>query len=198
MNVVEFHTWNSTARDIDRPDRVIFDLDPGEGLAWPLLKEAAILTQALLNELQLKAWLKTSGGKGLHVVVPLARRLGYEAVKDFSQALVQHLARTIPSRFVAKSGPANRVGKVFVDYLRNGHGQTTAAAFSARSRPGLGVSMPISWESLRELKSGAQWTIATAREYLSFEREDPWSQYWSTRQTLTNAMKALGAVTKGR
>jgi hypothetical protein len=90
-----------------------------------------------------KSWLKTSGGKGLHVVVPLAPKWDYDVVKDWSQAVVQHLARTAPSRFVAKSGGSNRIGKIFVDYLRNGHGQTTAAAFSARSRPGLGVSMPV-------------------------------------------------------
>ena len=196
MNVVEFHTWNSTTRNIDKPDRVIFDLDPGEGVQWATVKEAAMLTHALLDELGLKSWLKTSGGKGLHVVVPLASRLDYEAVKDFSQALVQHLAKTIPSRFVAKSGPSNRVGKIFVDYLRNGHAQTTAAAFSARARPGLGVSMPVSWEALPELKGGAQWTIATAREYLSFEEADPWSDYWSCKQTLTKASKALGLAAR--
>ena len=105
---------------------------------------------------------------------------------------MQHLAKTIPSRFVAKSGGGNRVGKIFVDYLRNGHGATTAAAFSARSRPGLGVSMPVSWEQLPALKSGAQWTIATAREYLSFEQADPWAGYWTTRQTLAAGMKTLG------
>lgn len=196
MNVVEFHTWNSTTRSIDKPDRVIFDLDPGEGVQWATVREAAMLTHALLDELGLKSWLKTSGGKGLHVVVPLASRLDYEAVKDFSQALVQHLAKTIPSRFVAKSGPSNRVGKIFVDYLRNGHAQTTAAAFSARARPGLGVSMPVSWEALPELKGGAQWTIATAREYLSFEEADPWSHYWSCKQTLTKASKALGLAAR--
>jgi bifunctional non-homologous end joining protein LigD len=196
MNVVEFHTWNSTTRNIDKPDRVIFDLDPGEGVQWATVKEAAMLTHALLDELGLKSWLKTSGGKGLHVVVPLASRLDYEVVKDFSQALVQHLAKTIPSRFVAKSGPSNRVGKIFVDYLRNGHAQTTAAAFSARARPGLGVSMPISWEALPELKGGAQWTIATAREYLSFEETDPWSKYWNCKQTLTKASKALGLAAR--
>jgi len=196
MNVVEFHTWNSTTRNIDKPDRVIFDLDPGEGVQWATVKEAAMLTHALLDELGLKSWLKTSGGKGLHVVVPLASRLDYEVVKNFSQALVQHLAKTIPSRFVAKSGPSNRVGKIFVDYLRNGHAQTTAAAFSARARPGLGVSMPISWEALPELKGGAQWTIATAREYLSFEETDPWSKYWNCKQTLTKASKALGLATR--
>ena len=138
------------------------------------------------------SWLKTSGGKGLHVVVPLAPRLGHEAVKGFSKAFVTHLARTVPSRFVARSGAANRRGKVFVDYLRNGHGQTTASAYSARARPGLGVSMPVSWEQLGSLKSGSQWTIATAREYLSFQRSDPWVGYWKSRQTLTAAIKRLG------
>jgi bifunctional non-homologous end joining protein LigD len=193
MNVVEFHTWNSLARNINKPDRVIFDLDPGEGVGWAQVKEAAVLTRTLLSELGLASWIKTSGGKGLHVVVPLAQRLDYEAVKAFSQAAVQHMARTIPSRFVAKSGGSNRVGKIFIDYLRNGHAQTTAAAFSARARPGLGVSMPISWEQLPELKSGAQWTIATAREYLSFEQEDPWAGYWKSRQGLAKAIGMLGA-----
>ncbi|MEO7055546.1 MAG: DNA ligase D, partial [Caldimonas sp.] len=154
MNTIEFHTWNSTARKIERPDRVIFELDPGEGVTWAHIQEAAILTRAMLTELGLECWLKTSGGKGLHVVAPLAPRLGYDVVKGFSQAVVQHLAKTIPQRFVARSGGANRVGRIFVDYLRNGHGQTTAAAFSARSRPGLGVSMPVSWEQLMQLKGG--------------------------------------------
>ena len=150
-------------------------------MTWAQVQEAALLTRTLLTELGLEGWLKTSGGKGLHVVVPLAPRLDYDTVKDFSQAVVQHLARTIPSRFVAKSGAANRVGKIFVDYLRNGYGATTAAAFSARARPGLGVSMPVSWEQLPALKSGAQWTIATAREYLSFQKSDPWADYWTCR-----------------
>jgi bifunctional non-homologous end joining protein LigD len=191
MNTVELHTWNSTTKRIDRPDRMIFDLDPGEGVSWAHVLEAAVLTRAMLTELELESWLKTSGGKGLHVVVPLAPRLGYDVVKRFSQAIVQHLAKTIPQRFVAKSGGANRVGRVYVDYLRNGKAQTTAAAFSARARPGLGVSMPVAWEQLMQLKSGAQWTIQTAREYLSFERADPWADYWTTKQTLVAGMKTL-------
>lgn len=192
MNVIELHTWNSTVKNINAPDRMVFDLDPGEGTGWTHVQEAAVLVRALLNQLGLEAWLKTSGGKGLHVVVPLTPRLDYETVKDFSEAVVQHLAKTIPSRFVAKSGPANRVGKLFVDYLRNGFGATTASAFSARARPGLGVSMPVSWDDLTKLKSGAHWTIATAREHLSFQSTDPWTGYWKKRQTLTAAMKTLG------
>lgn len=191
MNVVEFHTWNSTTQHIETPDRVIFDLDPGEGVKWKQVQEAALLTRALLEELDLQAWLKTSGGKGLHVVVPLAPRLDYKSVKSFSQAFVRHLAKTIPDRFSATSGAANRVGKIFVDYLRNGKAQTTAAAFSARARPGMGVSIPVSWEQLSDLKSGAQWTVQTAREYLSFQTRDPWEAYWSARQSLASAIKRL-------
>jgi bifunctional non-homologous end joining protein LigD len=199
MNVIELHTWNSTTKSIDKPDRVIFDLDPGEGVAWSHLQEAAVLTRTILTELGLESWLKTSGGKGLHVVVPLAPRFDYDDVKGFSKAVVEHLAKTIPSRFVAKSGAANRTGKIFVDYLRNGHGATTVAAFSARARPGLGVSMPVAWEQLPALKGGAQWTIATAREYLSFEKVDPWAGYATARQPLAAAMKRIGYLPeKGR
>ncbi len=192
MNTIEFHTWNAKSKRIDQPDRMIFDLDPGEGLSWSHVQEAAMLTRAILDELELVSFVKTSGGKGLHVVVPLTPKADWDTVKGFSQAIVQHLAKTIPDRFVAKSGPSNRVGKIFVDYIRNGLGATTATAFSARARPGLGVSIPITWDALPSIKSGAQWTVATARDHLSFEKVDPWADYGSTRQTLTAAMKRLG------
>ena len=192
MNVIEFHTWNSTVRKIDQPDRVIFDLDPGEGESWPRVQEAATLVRGLLQELGLQSWLKTSGGKGLHVVVPLTPRDDWDTVKTFAQAAVQHLAQVIPQRFSARMGAANRVGKTFVDYLRNNHGATTAAAFSARSRPGLGVSMPIAWDDLPALKRSDQWTVRTAREHLSFQTTDPWRDYWTCKQTLTKGLKALG------
>ncbi|WP_454735859.1 DNA ligase D [Cupriavidus necator] len=191
LNVVEFHTWNSTVSRLECPDRVVFDLDPGEGVPWQHIQEAALLVQTLLSELGLRAWLKTSGGKGLHLVVPLAPELDYDTVKDFSRAAVRHLARAIPQRFVAKSGAGNRIGKIFVDYLRNGIGHTTAAAFSARARPGMGVSMPISWEQLPQLKSADQWNVRNAREHLSFQATDPWNDFWSTLQDLTEAIERL-------
>jgi len=194
MNVIEFHTWNSVKQKVDKPDRMIFDLDPGEGVAFAQVREGAQLMRALLDELGLESWLKTSGGKGLHVVVPMSARLDYDTVKAFSQRIVQHLAQTIPQRFVAKSGPANRVGKIFVDYLRNGFNATTAAAFSARARPGLGVSMPIAWDELPQIGDGAHWTISDARDRLSFQKADPWAGYWTCRQTMTAAMKALADV----
>jgi bifunctional non-homologous end joining protein LigD len=191
MNVIEFHTWNAVERKIDKPDRVIFDLDPGEGVPWQHVQEAALLVRGMLTELQLESWLKTSGGKGLHVVVPLTPRAGWDEVKAFSEAVVQHMAKVIPQRFVAKSGAGNRVGRIFIDYLRNGHGATTAAAFSARSRPGLGVSMPIAWDDLGALKGSDQWTVRTAREHLSFQRTDPWTGYWVCKQTIAAGVKAL-------
>jgi bifunctional non-homologous end joining protein LigD len=192
MNVIEFHTWNALVKKIDQPDRVIFDLDPGEGERWERVQEAAALLRGLLQELGLECWLKTSGGKGLHVVVPLTPRDDWDTVKAFAQAAVQHLARVIPQRFTAKMGAANRVGKLFVDYLRNNHGATTAAAFSARSRPGLGVSMPIAWDDLAALKRSDQWSVRTAREHLSFETADPWKDYWTCKQTLAAGLKTLG------
>ena len=198
LNVIEFHTWNAKARRIDTPDRIIFDLDPGEQVPWERVQEAALLLRAFLRELGLEGWLKTSGGKGLHIVVPIATRYDWDTARDLSEAVVAQLARVVPDRFVAKSGAANRIGRIYVDYVRNAHGATTVAAYSARARPGLGVSMPVPWEMLESLKGGDQWTVATAREHLSFHRNDPWSDYWSARQSLASTMKLLKFNTKSR
>ncbi|OSZ75035.1 DNA ligase D [Hydrogenophaga sp. IBVHS1] len=191
MNVVEFHTWNARKDRIERPDRMTFDLDPGEGVAWAQVQEAAELVHVLLKELGLPAFLKTSGGKGLHVVVPIKRLHGWDAVKGFSQAVVQHLAQTIPERFVAKSGPRNRVGKIFADYLRNGRGATTVSAWSARSRPGLGISVPVAWSELSGLKSGAHWTVQTVDQRLR-KGNSPWEGYDKAAVSLAPAMRHLG------
>ncbi len=191
MNVVEFHTWNASWKSIEKPNRICFDLDPGEGIEWKQIIEATQITHALLDELGLESFLKTSGGKGLHVVVPIAPRLGWDPVKDFAQAIVEHLASTFPDRFVAKSGPKNRVGRIYVDYLRNGRGATTVAAFSARAREGLPVSMPLEWDELAELRSGAQWTIANAGEHVEASVQ-AWAGCARSRQGLAAAMKRLG------
>jgi bifunctional non-homologous end joining protein LigD len=191
MNVVEIHTWNGVYTTMDKPDRVTFDLDPGDGVDWHQIQEAAQLVHAFLDELGLPNFLKTSGGKGLHIVVPLKKLYDWDTVKDFSQAIVQHLSRTIPDRFVAKSGGGNRVGKIFIDYLRNGYGATTACAWSARSRPGLGISVPVRWSELATLKGGAHWTVATVHNRLD-EGNEPWADYEKSRVSPAKAMKALG------
>ncbi len=191
MNVVEIHTWNGVVRHMDRPDRMTFDIDPGEGVSWAQIQEAAQLVRTMLDELQLPCFLKTSGGKGLHLVVPLKPQLDWDTVKDFSQAVVQHLSRTLPDRFVAKSGAKNRVGRIFIDYLRNGYGATTACAWSARARPGLGISVPVRWDELPALKSGAHWTVASVHSRLD-QGNAPWDDYEASRTTLAAAMKKLG------
>lgn len=192
LNVVEFHTWNASKRSIDRPNRIIFDLDPGEGVPWAQVQEAAAMMKALLDELGLASFLKTSGGKGLHVVVPVTPRAGWDEVKDFARDVVLHVAATLPQRFVAKSGARNRVGKIFIDYLRNGMGATTVAAFSARARPGLGVSIPVAWEELEALTSAAHWTVANVEARLdALEAADPWADYAGTRQAITRAAGRL-------
>ena len=192
MNTFEFHTWNAIEKDLESPDRMIFDLDPGEGVAWATVREAAQMVRAMLDELGLRAYLKTTGGNGLHVVVPCRRRYGWDDVKAFSRAIVVHMAGVVPRRFVARSGPRNRVGRIFIDYLRNGRGATTVAAYSARARPGVGVSMPIRWDELDAIENGTHWTIANSAERFAVLREDPWQAYWTDRQELGPAMKRLG------
>jgi bifunctional non-homologous end joining protein LigD len=189
-NVIEFHTWNATTRDTTRPDRMVFDLDPGDGASWKQMQEAAELTRSLLEQLGLAALLKTSGGKGLHVVVPIAPKDGWDDVKALAKAIVEHMATVIPERFVAKSGPKNRVGRIFVDYLRNGFGATTACAWSARARPGLGVSVPCAWDELGSITGGAHWTVRNVAERIE-EFDDPWRADAKPRQTLVKARKML-------
>ncbi|MDQ1829345.1 DNA ligase D [Massilia scottii] len=190
-NVVEFHTQNAIGNSYETPNRMVFDLDPGEGVDWAAIQDAAQLMHAFLEELGLPCFLKTSGGKGLHVVVPLKGGLDWDTVKDFSQEVVRHLAATLPDRFAFKSGPKNRVGKIFIDYLRNGRGATTACAWSARVRPGLGISVPVGWDELAALKSGAQWTVQNVHTRLDHGNE-PWAGYAKAAKTLTAAMKKLG------
>lgn len=191
MNTVEFHTWNARKDKIGRPDRITFDLDPGEGVLWEHVQEAATLVHLMLTELGLPAFLKTSGGKGLHVVVPIKRLHDWDTAKGFSQAVVQHLAHTIPQRFMAKSGPQNRVGKIFADYLRNGLGATTASAWTARARPGMGVSVPVAWDELGKVTSGAHWTVQSVGRRLRTGNA-PWQGYDQAAVSLTGAIKALG------
>ena len=189
MGTVELHTWNALASNIEKPDRVVFDLDPDPALGWDKMIEAAQLTRTLLDELGLVSFCKTSGGKGFHVVVPLSRQAGWDEVKAFSQAVAQHMAATLPKHFAAKMGPQNRKRKIFVDYLRNSRGSSTVAAFSARARPGLGVSVPLAWEEVSSTTGGDQWNIANLQGRLESLRQDPWADYAKTRQRITAAMK---------
>ena len=188
-NVIEFHTHNGNL-SLDLPDRMIFDLDPGENVQWQQVQEAAQLVHAFLTQLALPAFLKTSGGKGLHIVVPIKKLKDWDTVKAFTQAVVTHMSKTIPSRFVAKSGPKNRIGKIFIDYLRNDQEATTVCAWSLRARTGLGISVPVDWNELNMLKSGDHWTLRNAHTRLD-QGNEPWKAYAKSAVDITEAIKRL-------
>jgi len=187
MGAVEMHTWDATSDAIETPDRLVLDLDPDVALPWHSVIEATRLTLNLLDELELDAWVKTSGGKGMHIVVPLARRHDWVLVKGFAKAISRFMSRQLPERFTATMGPQNRVGKIFIDYLRNNRGASTVAAYSVRARSGLPVSVPIARAELDELRGAGQWTLATLPRRLAALKQDP-GRSSDHRQRITQAM----------
>ena len=190
MGTVEFHTWNARSDLIERPDRVILDLDPGKGVLFAQIVEGAQLIRRLLEELGLLAFVKTSGGKGLHVVTPLARRHDWEMAKGFAETVARHMASAFPDRFTATMGPKHRVGKCFIDYLRNYRGATTVCAYSARAREGMAVSMPVRWEELSDLPGADAWNVRNAVHRLASLKHDPWADYENAaQQRVTTAMR---------
>jgi bifunctional non-homologous end joining protein LigD len=189
LGVLELHTWGSTAPKVERPDRVTFDLDPDPALSWKTLTDGTLLVKALLDELGLRSFLKTTGGKGLHIVMPLARKHTWDEVKGFSHAVAAHLARESPQHFTANMAKQQRKGKIFIDYLRNGRGSTAVAAYSTRARPGAPVSVPLAWPELDEDGRGDHFNINTVRARLLKLRRDPWADYDSVRHTITACMK---------
>lgn len=194
MGTIEFHTWGATSDKIETPDQFVLDLDPDPALPWKTMLEAAQLTLSVLDELGLEAFIKTSGGKGLHLVIPLARRDGWDTVKAFAKSIAQFMTAQLPERFTATSGPKNRVGKIFIDYLRNARGASTVAAYSVRARPGLPVSVPVSREELKGLRSAQQWSVANLQQRLDGLQADPWAGY-ANRQKITRKMwDKLGAT----
>ncbi|RMP65790.1 hypothetical protein ALQ18_05118 [Pseudomonas marginalis pv. marginalis] len=193
MGTIELHTWGATSDKIETPDLFVLDLDPDPALPWKTMLEAAQLTLSVLDELGLAAYVKTSGGKGLHLIVPLARRDDWGTVKAFAKAIAQFMTQQLPERFTATSGPKNRIGKIFIDYLRNARGASTVAAYSVRARPGLPVSVPVSREELKGLRGAQQWTVANLHERLAHLKEDPWAGY-ANRQKISKKMwDKLGA-----
>lgn len=197
MNTIELHTWGSTTANIELPDRFILDLDPDPALPWRSLVEAARLVLAVLDELKLNAFLKTTGGKGMHIVVPLTPEADWATVKAFSKAIAEFMAKQIPSRFVAKMGPKNRIGKIFIDYLRNARGASTVSAYSVRARPGLPVSVPIARDELDHITRPDQWNIGNLQQRLEKLKRNPWEIYPDGKkgksQKITKAMwKKLG------
>lgn len=187
MGTIELHTWGANSSRIETPDRFVLDLDPDPALPWRTMIEATQLTLSILDEIGLESWLKVSGGKGLHITVPLARHADWETVKHFSKAIAQFAAKMLPERFTAVMGPKNRIGKIFIDYLRNQRGASIVTAYSVRARPGLPVSVPIHRDELADLRSAQEWHIGNLSQRLNSLSQDPWEGY-ANRQRITKKM----------
>jgi bifunctional non-homologous end joining protein LigD len=189
---IEFHTWGATVPDIKHPDRFTMDLDPDEALPWKTLVEATRLTKTLLDGLKLRSFLKTTGGKGLHVVVPIERELEWDEVKEFTRQIALMLSKARPELFTAQIAKARRPNKVFVDYLRNSETASAVAAFSPRARPGAGVSVPLAWDELDARKDlRERFDVKSVQKRLRSLRADPWQDYWTTRQSIKDKLKIL-------
>ena len=191
FGALEFHPWGATVAQPDQADRIVFDLDPAPDVAWKRMVSAARLLRKLLAPLGLQSFLRTTGGKGLHVVVPLNPPCPWAQVKDFAQAFAESLARAHPLEFVATASKARRGGKIYVDYLRNARGATSVAAYSLRARRGAPVAMPLGWNELGQLRSGHDFNIESAPRRLARLRSDPWEGIDTLKQTLNKAAGTL-------
>ena len=191
FGVLEFHPWGSTVDKPDHADRVVFDLDPGDNVAWARVVAAARLVRKRLSQLGLASFLRTTGGKGLHVVVPLNPGCPWPMVKHFAHAFATTLAHAHPLDFVATASKAQRSGKIYVDYLRNSRGATSVASYSLRARPGAPVAVPLRWSELGKLKSGRHFDIHSTPRRLARLRSDPWKGIDEVRQNLDKVIKRL-------
>jgi len=185
MDVLEIHTWNSRIDDVERPDRIVFDIDPGEQVAWKQTVECARLVRRMLEAVDLASFPKTTGGRGLHVVVPLTPRADWSECLAFSRAMAEAIERSDPSRYTTAFAKAGRQRKILVDYLRNNRTNTSIAAFSVRARAGAPISMPLRWQEVTATLNPSTWTVLTAERRLKALRQDPWKNYWTTRQRLS-------------
>jgi len=190
FNALEFHHWGAHADAPDTADRIVFDLDPGDGVSWAEIVAAARQVRGLLQQLKLESFVRTTGGKGLHVVVPLDPGSDWDVVKPFAHAFAQGMTELDPLKYVATATKKFRKQKIFVDYLRNGRGATAVASFSLRARAGAPVSMPLRWEDLGKLKSGDAWTLRNAPARLKRLKAHPWGDFMSLKQSLEGILDA--------
>jgi bifunctional non-homologous end joining protein LigD len=194
MGILEVHTWNSTADHLERPDRIVFDLDPDPAVAWPAVIAAARLVRARLEQLGLVSFVKTTGGKGLHVVVPLRPGASWEDSFGFSRGLSEQIERADPRHFTTVMPKAARKGRILIDFLRNNRGNTSVAPYSTRARPAAPLSVPITWDELTPALRPDQFTLANIEARLKRLKKDPWAEYPKVKQRLTAAArKAVGA-----
>jgi bifunctional non-homologous end joining protein LigD len=183
-DIIEIHVWNATTRELEKPDRVVFDLDPGSGVAWPQVLSAARSLRDELAARSLESWVKLSGGKGLHVVVPFAPEHGWDIVYGWSRDVALAVTRKHPAAFTLEFAKAGRETKILIDYKRNHRAAVAVAAFSTRALPGGPLSMPVDWRELRPSLSPQQFTVRNVLSGLRRRKRDPWRDFWKAQQRL--------------
>lgn len=189
-SVLEIHPWGAKLPKLTMPDQLIFDLDPGDGVDWPHVVEGAHEVRARLTDLKMESFVKATGGKGLHVVVPLIPDVEWDAAKAFAKALAEQMAGDDPGRYVSTMSKKIRKGRVFVDYLRNGRGATAIASYSTRARRGAPVAVPLSWQELGPDVKGEHFSVTNVRKRLDVLKKDPWEGFFKIRQSLKSVLKA--------
>jgi bifunctional non-homologous end joining protein LigD len=189
LGVLEFHPWGSRVDDLEHPDILIFDLDPGPDVPWNEVVDTAHLLRGRLQELGIESFVKTSGGKGLHIVLPLTGRSDWEESKAFTRAVAEDLDRRHPGRFVTTMSKAQRQGRIFIDFFRNGRGATSVAPYSTRARHGAPVSTPLFWDELGPHIGPTSFTVENLPERLARLQNDPWSGFFKRRQSITKAIR---------
>ncbi len=189
LGVLEIHPWGSREDRLDSPDRLVIDIDPGEGVQWNEVVRAARHVRQRLEHLGLESFLRTTGGKGLHVVVPIVRRGSWDDLKAFAKAFADSLVREHPDRYVAQPSKARRTGRIYIDYLRNERGATAVASYSTRARQGATVATPITWDELSVSLTPARFNTHTMPERLGKMKDDPWLGFFEVRQSLSKAIQ---------
>lgn len=198
MGALELHCWGSRAEDLERPDRLVFDLDPGEGVGWSPVVEAARHVRDLLDEVGLTSFVRTTGGKGAHVVAPLSGPVTWDSLETFSSSVAAELTDAHPDRYAAKASRSAREGKIYIDYLRNTRGATAVANFSTRARTRAPVATPISWEELSPGLAADRYTAANLPRRLAALQGDPWAGFFELDQRLDGAALTGSRAAKGR
>jgi bifunctional non-homologous end joining protein LigD len=181
MGTLEFHTWGSRADDLEKPDIMVFDLDPDEGMDLQTVRRGVNDLKSVLEQLSLRSFLKTSGGKGYHVAVPFRAGVGWDAFHDFARRVAEVMEQQWPDRYTSNVRKNRRTNKIFIDWIRNGRGATSIAPYSLRARRGARVSMPITW---RELDTVAPDGVTMADALERIGGSDPWEDFFQVGQRL--------------
>lgn len=197
IGVLEIHPWGSRNSHLEKPDRIIFDLDPSPEIKWHEVIECARVINQFLTYLGLKNYVKTTGGKGLHIVIPIQPTRSWEVIGQMSKRIADMMVEIHPTKYIATMSKAKRRGKIFIDYLRNVRGATAIAAYSTRARDNAPIAVPLTWEELSPKIKSDTFNIKNIKKRLNSLKTDPWQNFFKTKQSITDKiLKTLDIIAK--